>query len=123
MSPSVVLQGYHSVHVPNTVATADSPIAELHVPLYHRHGCCATIRLFHSTLLYYFHRSKDVGLAEAEGAGDVVRVVDGEPQLLLVQIKIGYTVAPVHVTHACPVLLATYQFLLQLPVLPSIDSA
>ena len=108
---------------PNTVATDCSPIAEPPVHLYPHCGYCATIRLLHSTLAYYYNRSKDVGLAEAEGAGDVVRIVDGEPQLLLVRIRISYTVASVHVTHACLVLLATYQSLLQLPVSPSIDLA
>ena len=91
--------------------------------MYPHCGYCAAIRLLHSTIAYYFHRSKDVGLAGAEGAKDVVRVVDGEPPLLLFQIRICYDVASVHVTHACPLLLATYQSLLELPVFPSIDSA
>ena len=65
----------------------------------------------------------DEELAEAEGAGKEVRVVNGDPQLLLVQLLKGYYVAPVYLTHVCPVVLATYLFLLQLPVLPSIRSA
>ena len=97
---------------PNKLTTDCSPIAEPHVSLY-THCCyCATIRMLHSIIACYFHKSKNVGLAEAEGAGDVVRVVHGEPQLLLGQVQIDCTVASVDVTYACLVLLATYQSLL-----------
>ena len=38
--------------------------------------------MLRSTLSYYNQKPKDVGLAEAEGAVDVVRVVYAEPQSL-----------------------------------------
>ena len=79
--------------------------------------------MLRSTLAYYHQKPKDVGLTEAEGAVDVVRVVHAEPQSLHVQIQIDCTAASVRVTRARLVLLATYQSLLQLPVFPSIEFA
>ena len=41
--------------------------------------------MLHSNLAYYFQKSEDAGLAEAEGAVDVVRVPYAEPQSLHVR--------------------------------------
>ena len=64
---------------PNMLPTDCAQIAEPHVPLYPHCGYCTTIRMLHSTLAYYLQKPEDVGLAEAEGAVDVVRVVYVEP--------------------------------------------